>query len=208
MDLSWALWFKLVYTKGSVCCREFDVGSDVCSEISLKLCMLLMQIYTFSVSWPWPILKVMGEYETVSNSSFRFWIWVEWMFVVVFVLLTNHLIPSRRVLSHPPSHLLQVEPVHTQQHTCGLTFAWLGYCGLCQRHRPTELAHSFLFRSCVYFIFMASPWILPATLRSLTLFFQSYFCLIGPFNYPSVYEILPQPWFNPLWLTGCKAPAN
>ena len=26
----------------------------------------------------------------------------------------------------------------------GLTFTWWGCCGLCQRHEPTELAHSFL----------------------------------------------------------------
>ena len=33
-------------------------------------------------------------------------------------------------------------------------------------------------------------------------------CLIGPFNYISLYESLPQPWVNPLWLTGLKAPTN
>ena len=33
----------------------------------------------------------------------------------------------------------------------GLTFTWWGYSGLCQRHKPTELAHSFLFCSYVYF---------------------------------------------------------
>ena len=35
-----------------------------------------------------------------------------------------------------------------------------------------------------------------------------YFCLIGPFNYISYYESVPQPWYNPLWLTGLKAPTN
>ena len=34
---------------------------------------------------------------------------------------------------------------------------------------------------------------LPTTLCFLTLFFRSYFCLIGPFNYISLYESLPQP---------------
>ena len=29
-------------------------------------------------------------------------------------------------------------------------------------------------------------------------------CLIGPFNYISLYESLLQPWCNPLWLTGRK----
>ena len=30
------------------------------------------------------------------------------------------------------------------------TFTWWGCCGLCFWHKPTELAHSFLFCSCVY----------------------------------------------------------
>ena len=33
----------------------------------------------------------------------------------------------------------------------GLTFTWWGCCGLCFWHKPTELAHSFLFCSCAYF---------------------------------------------------------
>ena len=33
-------------------------------------------------------------------------------------------------------------------------------------------------------------------------------CLIGPFNSTSLYESLPQPWYNPSWLTGLKAPTN
>ena len=42
---------------------------------------------------------------------------------------------------------------------CWLTFMWWGcFYGLCKRHKPTELAHSFLFCSFVYF------------------------CLCGPFN--------------------------
>ena len=36
----------------------------------------------------------------------------------------------------------------------------------------------------------------------------AYFCRIGPFNYISLYESLLQPWYNPLWLTGLKAPTN
>ena len=40
----------------------------------------------------------------------------------------------------------------------GFTFTWLGCCGLCLWHEPTELAHSFSFCSCVCF------------------------CLCGPFN--------------------------
>ena len=41
----------------------------------------------------------------------------------------------------------------------------------------------------LYFV----PQILPATLCFLTQFFRPYFCLIGPFNYLSLYEILLQP---------------
>ena len=40
----------------------------------------------------------------------------------------------------------------------GLTFIWWGCCSLCLWHKPAELAHSFLFCSCVCF------------------------CLCGPFN--------------------------
>ena len=36
-------------------------------------------------------------------------------------------------------------------HPCGLTFTWWGCWGLCFWHRPTKLAHSFLFCSCVCF---------------------------------------------------------
>ena len=35
-----------------------------------------------------------------------------------------------------------------------------------------------------------------------------FFCLSSPFNYISLYESLPQPLHNPLWLTGLKAPSN
>ena len=47
------------------------------------------------------------------------------------------------------------------------------------------------------YVFMALPtvfhFILQTILRFLTLFFRSYFCLIGPFNYLSLYENLIQP---------------
>ena len=48
----------------------------------------------------------------------------------------------------------------------------------------------------------------PTTLRLLIVLFRSYLCLIGPFNYISLYEGLPQPWYNHLWLTGLNAPTN
>ena len=87
------------------------------------------------------------------------------------------------------------------------------HCGLCLWHKPPKLAHSFLF--CFYM----------------------YFCLYGPFNCISFHqfsqqhllsnsalsalflpywsfqlyisiESTPQPLYNPLWLTGLKAPTN
>ena len=36
---------------------------------------------------------------------------------------------------------------------CRLTFTWWGCSGLCFWHKPTELAHSFLFCCCVCFCF-------------------------------------------------------
>ena len=56
----------------------------------------------------------------------------------------------------------------------------------------------------LYFI----PKFLPTTLCFLTLFFRSYFCLKGSFNYISLSESLIRPWYNPLWLTGLNAPTN
>ena len=52
----------------------------------------------------------------------------------------------------------------------------------------------------MYFI----PWYL----RFLTLFFLSYFCLTGPFNYTSLYKSLLHLIYNPLCLTGLKALTN
>ena len=77
----------------------------------------------------------------------------------------------------------------------GLTFTWWGCYGLCPWHKPAELPTPFTLFLCLsrslwpfqlYFI----PQILPTILCFLTLFFPSYFCLIGPglsidFLYPS-----------------------
>ena len=69
-----------------------------------------------------------------------------------------------------------------------LTFRWWWCCSLCFWHKPTELGHSFLFCSYVYFClyglfncisFHKFSW----QLHFLTLLFQFYFCIIGPFNY-------------------------
>ena len=50
----------------------------------------------------------------------------------------------------------------------GLTFTWWGCCGFCLWHTPTELAHSFLFCSCVCI------------------------CLYGPFNCILFHELSRQ----------------
>ena len=68
----------------------------------------------------------------------------------------------------------------------GLTFTWWGCCGLCFWHTPTELAHSFLFSSCVYFCLYGpfnciSFYKFSRQLFAFSLlFFRSHFCLIGP----------------------------
>ena len=89
-----------------------------------------------------------------------------------------------------------------------LTFSWWGWYGLCPRHKSTELAHSFFYSVLVSVsVFMAlstvfhsinSPENSPLSHSVLPVLF----CLIGPFNYISLYESLPQSWYNPLWLTG------
>ena len=75
-----------------------------------------------------------------------------------------------------------------------LTFRWWVCCCLYFWHKPAKLAQSFFvlyFCPCLslrpfqlYFI----PWILLTSLRVLTLFFRSYFCLTGPFNYISSWK--------------------
>ena len=82
----------------------------------------------------------------------------------------------------------------------GLTFMWWGCSGFCFGPKATVTAHSFffilflcLFLSLWPFQLYFIPQILPSTECFLTLFFRSYFCLIGPFNYISLYESLPKP---------------
>ena len=62
-----------------------------------------------------------------------------------------------------------------------LTYMWWGCCNFCLWHKPTELAHCFLFCSWVFCLFLSLrpfqlyfiPQILPTTLRFLTLFLWS-----------------------------------
>ena len=56
----------------------------------------------------------------------------------------------------------------------GLTFSWWGCYGLCLGLKPTEVAHSFLFCSCIYF------------------------CLYGPFNCISFHKFSRQ--LSVFWL--------
>ena len=79
-----------------------------------------------------------------------------------------------------------------------LTFSWWGSYGLCPRYKPTELAHSSLFccRVCfclvtlsTVFNSMNSPDNSPLSHSDLLVLF----CLIGPLNYISLSESLPQP---------------
>ena len=80
--------------------------------------------------------------------------------------------------------------------------------------KPTKLAHSFSFCSCVYFC-LYSPFncisfhkFSPQLWFFFLLFFRSYFCLVGLFYCISLYESLLQPWYNPQWLTGLKTTIN
>ena len=77
----------------------------------------------------------------------------------------------------------------------GLTFSWWGCYGLCLRHKPIELAHS------LYSVLVSDFMALSTVFHSinspdnsaLSLFFWSYFCCIGPFNYVSLFKSFPSP---------------
>ena len=80
----------------------------------------------------------------------------------------------------------------------GLTFTWWGCYGLCPRQKPTELTHSFYSVLVSVSVFMAlstvfhsinSPDNSPLSHAVLLVLL----CLIGPFDYISLYESLPQP---------------
>ena len=79
----------------------------------------------------------------------------------------------------------------------GLTFSWWGCYGLCPKHKPTKLARCFYSVLVSVSVVKALSTVFPKFSQQLsaffTLFFQSYFCLIGPFDYIALYESLPQP---------------
>ena len=81
-------------------------------------------------------------------------------------------------------------------------------------HKPPELAHSFLVCSCVYFC-LYGPFnciSFHKFSRHLAAFLLYSFGLISASSVPSAidlfYESLPQPWYNPLWLTGLEPSTN
>ena len=65
---------------------------------------------------------------------------------------------------------------------CGITFMRWGCCA-------AQLVHSFYIQCLYQFLSLCPfqlcfiPWILSTALHFLALFYWSYFCLIGPFNY-------------------------
>ena len=79
-----------------------------------------------------------------------------------------------------------------------ITFTWWGCYGLCPRHKPVELAHSFYYVLESVSVFMALSTIFHAInsndnsplSHSVLLVL---FCLIGPLNYIPLNESLPQP---------------
>ena len=88
-----------------------------------------------------------------------------------------------------------------------LLFVFHVFLLLCQRHKPAELAHSFLFCSCVYFnrisfqkfsrqLSAFSP--CSSDLNSALLVLSTVYLFMS----------LSQPWYNPLWLIGFKTPTN
>ena len=91
-----------------------------------------------------------------------------------------------------------------------LAFTWRGCCRLCLWHKPTEFAHSCLVCSCVCFCLYGpfnyiSFYELFRQLSAFSLCSSGLmFCLVGPFNYISLYDSLPQPWYNPPCWLGSK----
>ena len=77
--------------------------------------------------------------------------------------------------------------------THGLTFTWWGCCELCFWHKATELAHSFLFCSCIYFC-LCGPFKCISFHKFSRQLFLSYLRVYWSFQ---LYESLLQPWYDP-----------
>ena len=121
----------------------------------------LIHRYTFlsSLQYRWPC---------PSTRQRKSYLGQKWLIRILFL----HLSTSPDVillwltgLEAPINYLLNTDrPVRPR----GLTFTWWGCCSLCFWLKPTELAKSFLFCSCVYF------------------------CLYGPFNCVSFHKFSRQ----------------
>ena len=89
----------------------------------------------------------------------------------------------------------------------GLTITWWGCCAVCFWRNPTELAHSFLLCSCIYFCLYGpfnyiSFHRCSRKLSAFSLCSSSLISAYWSFQYVSLYESLLQPWCYPLWLTN------
>ena len=137
----------------------------------------------------------------------------EWMKICISRLtisIKNNVCSQRRVqiihpsFSPPLPSLLPEVPTGPPSHGGDVT--------VYVRHKPTELAHSFLFCSCVYFS-LYGPFNCTSFhkfSRQLSAFSLCSSGLIFSLLVLStlsiyLYESLFQLWYNPLWLTGLKA---
>ena len=94
--------------------------------------LLITILINASYSSLWSVLKVFLLMTIISwfNASYS----SSWSVLWAFLLGKSFDFDQFRLLKSPR----------------GPTFTWWGCCGLCFWHKPTELAHSFLLRSCVY----------------------------------------------------------
>ena len=92
----------------------------------------------------------------------------------------------------------------------GLTFRWWGCCDLCFWHKPTELAHSLLFCSCVCFCLYGpfnciSFYKFSRQLSAFSLCSSDFISALLVLSTTYLLRIPLQPCYNPLWSTGLKA---
>ena len=78
-----------------------------------------------------------------------------------------------------------------------LTFSWWESYGLCRRHKPTELAHSFLFCSCVCFCLYG-----PFRCMSFHKFSRQ-----SPFSHSVLLVLPPSYWSFQLYIALWKSPS-
>ena len=96
----------------------------------------------------------------------------------------------------------------------GLSFTWWGCCSLCLWHNPTDQTHCFLFCSCLCFCLYGlfnhiSFHQFSRQLSALSLCSSSLIsALLVLSTIYLFHETLPQPWYNPLWLTGLEVLTN